>query len=293
MVGPHQDNGVPYSNPNATTVPGTTYGYAGMGTPTPPVDNTNTVTNTQNNQGGSNLGVSIHTDQPYTPPVVQQTYDLTDFFQDLATTERTNPKYDKSYAYGPDGDGSGMPLGGKFYAQDSSGRPIYDSSGNLVLTGTGGMLYNQLQDAGIAGSNQNILSADTLKAFADQLTFEDLTDVYDQYYRNYTAPGGEGGYTRYGFGPSERDRKLDLLRFLNRGAPIRGLSEQGFFDSMKDAYSEDLAKASDEGIFSGILKAGVFDSEALKRLIRSYGSGVAKPRYTNVARGGIISLLGA
>ena len=69
--------------------------------------------------------------------------------------------------------------------------------------------------------------------------------------------------------------------------------KDGFELKQKYAYSEDLTKASDEGIFSGILKAGVFDSEALKRLIRSYGSGVAKPRYTNVARGGIISLLGA
>ena len=61
---------------------------------------------------------------------------------------------------------------------------------------------------------------------------------------------------------------------------------------MVNPYAQDTQKSINEGIFSGILNAGVYDSNALRRLIGSYGSGVAKPRYTNVAKGGIISLLG-
>jgi hypothetical protein len=98
---------------------------------------------------------------------------------------------------------------------------------------------------------------------------------------------------RFRFGAQARDDRLRMLRMLQGAGQIKPLERQGFFDTMKDAYSEDMARASDEGIFKGILGAGVFDSDALKRLIRSYGSGVAKPRYTNVARGGIISLVGA
>ena len=37
---------------------------------------------------------------------------------------------------------------------------------------------------------------------------------------------------------------------------------------------------------------GVFDPKGLKRLISSYGSGITKPRYANIARGGIVSLVG-
>ena len=125
------------------------------------------------------------------------------------------------------------------------------------------------------------LSADELRQF---LPFID----YQTFEQN---PGVD--YDRFNFGAQARDDRLRMLRMLQGAGQIKPLEQQGFFDTMKDAYSEDMARASDEGIFKGILGAGVFDSDALKRLIRSYGSGVAQPRYTNVARGGIISLVGA
>ena len=125
------------------------------------------------------------------------------------------------------------------------------------------------------------LSAEELRQFLpfiDYQTFEQNPGVDDN---------------RFRFGAQARDDRLRMLRMLQGAGKIKPLEQQGFFDTMKDAYSEDTARAADEGIFKGILGAGVFDSDALKRLIRSYGSGVAQPRYTNVARGGIISLVGA
>ena len=125
------------------------------------------------------------------------------------------------------------------------------------------------------------LSAEELRQF---LPFID----YQTFEQN---PGVDNN--RFRFGAQARDDRLRMLRMLQGAGKIKPLEQQGFFDTMKDAYSEDTARAADEGIFKGILGAGVFDSDALKRLIRSYGSGVAQPRYTNVARGGIISLVGA
>ena len=126
------------------------------------------------------------------------------------------------------------------------------------------------------------LSAEELRQF---LPFID--------YQSFEPNPGVDNYSRFNFGADARNDRLRMLRMLQGAGQIKPLERQGFFDTMKDAYSEDMARASDEGIFKGILGAGVFDSDALKRLIRSYGSGVAKPRYTNVARGGIISLVGA
>jgi hypothetical protein len=125
------------------------------------------------------------------------------------------------------------------------------------------------------------LTADELRQFLpfiDYQTFE---------------PNEGVNYNRFNFGADARNERLRMLRMLEGAGQIKPLEQQGFFDTMKDAYSEDMAKASDEGIFKGILGAGVFDSDAMKRLIRSYGSGIAQPRYTNVARGGIINLVGA
>ena len=61
---------------------------------------------------------------------------------------------------------------------------------------------------------------------------------------------------------------------------------------MTDPYSADVSEALYKGIFSGAMRQGLFDPKGLKRLISSYGSGIAQPRYANVARGGIISLVG-
>ena len=147
-------------------------------------------------------------------------------------------------------------------------------------------------------SHTDVQTNPELKTAYEALTGGDLTaDELRQFlpfidYQTFEQnPGVDSN--RFRFGAQARDDRLRMLRMLQGAGQIKPLERQGFFDTMKDAYSEDMARASDEGIFKGILGAGVFDSDALKRLIRSYGSGVAQPRYTNVARGGIISLVGA
>ena len=147
-------------------------------------------------------------------------------------------------------------------------------------------------------SHTDVQTNPELKTAYEALTGGDLTaDELRQFlpfidYQTFEQnPGVDSN--RFRFGAQARDDRLRMLRMLQGAGQIKPLEQQGFFDTMKDAYSEDMARAADEGIFKGILGAGVFDSDALKRLIRSYGSGVAQPRYTNVARGGIISLVGA
>ncbi len=147
-------------------------------------------------------------------------------------------------------------------------------------------------------SHTDVQTNPELKTAYEALTGGDLTAEelrqflpFIDYQTFEQNPGVDSN--RFRFGAQARDDRLRMLRMLQGAGQIKPLERQGFFDTMKDAYSEDMARASDEGIFKGILGAGVFDSDALKRLIRSYGSGVAQPRYTNVAKGGIISLVGA
>ena len=89
-----------------------------------------------------------------------------------------------------------------------------------------------------------------------------------------------------------RQETFDKLRFLQAGLPQRGMEQSGFFGEMTDPYSADVSEALNKGIFSGAMRQGVFDPKGLRRLITSFGSGVTKPRYANIARGGIVSLVG-
>ena len=88
---------------------------------------------------------------------------------------------------------------------------------------------------------------------------------------------------------SQRERNARLLQFLNAGLPIKNLEQSGFMESMKDPYSEEVARAGKEGIFKNVIPGGAFTSDALRRLIKTFGSGYSSPRYANVARGGIMS----
>jgi len=89
-----------------------------------------------------------------------------------------------------------------------------------------------------------------------------------------------------------RGRTFDLLRFLQAGLPQKGMEQSGFFSEMKDPYATDVSEALNKGIFSGAIGQGVMDPKSLRRLITSFGSGETKPRYANVAKGGIVSLVG-
>ena len=135
---------------------------------------------------------------------------------------------------------------------------------------------------------------------------EDPNSLYNKYLNRGTlwddplsgilnAPGerhwGESGYGDYGdyFG-DRRDAKINLLNALSSGAPAKGLEQSGFFDTLVDPYAEAQSTALQSGIFSGLMPG--YTGEGMKRLLRSYGSGLQAPRYANVAKGGIVGLLG-
>ena len=83
---------------------------------------------------------------------------------------------------------------------------------------------------------------------------------------------------------------MDLLTALAEGAPSREMEQSGFFDTLVDPYAEEQSKALEKGIFSGLTPG--YTGQGMKRLLRSYGSGLQAPRYANVAKGGIVGLLG-
>jgi hypothetical protein len=100
----------------------------------------------------------------------------------------------------------------------------------------------------------------------------------------------QGGYN-YGnrYGGGQRDRNLALLQFLQGGSPIKQLEKSPFMAGMKAAY-QDAPETLSEGLFSKIIPGGAFNPKAMKRLVKSWGSGYTNPRYANVAaRGGIMS----
>ena len=69
-----------------------------------------------------------------------------------------------------------------------------------------------------------------------------------------------------------------------------------FFNELVPQYHPDEARvALESGIFSGMYgKPGQIgiSGEGMKRMLRSYGSGLQAPLFANVAKGGIVGLLG-
>ena len=124
---------------------------------------------------------------------------------------------------------------------------------------------------------------DTNRTIADDW----IDRKYDQMSQQ---PGGRNFFDTPNYDP--RGRTFDLLRFLQAGLPQKGMEQSGFFNEMQDPYASDVSEALNKGIFSGAIGQGVMNPRGLKRLIRSFGSGVTKPRYANVAKGGIVSLVG-
>ena len=132
---------------------------------------------------------------------------------------------------------------------------------------------------------------------SDDPYFESNRPVADDWIgRKYTQMSQRpGGVQRNFFDTNYYDPRqdtFDLLTFLNAGLPQKQIDQQTFFNEMIDPYASDTAEALNKGIFSGAMGEGVMDPRGLKRLIRSFGSGVTQPRYANVAKGGIIGLLG-
>jgi hypothetical protein len=159
--------------------------------------------------------------------------------------------------------------------------------------------------SGTTGSSEtvqdslNFMIEDTINLMdipSDDPFFDTNRTIADDWIgRKYTqmgqGPGGEREFWDPGY-YDPRQETLDKLRFLQAGLPTRQVDQQTFFNEMVDPYAADTAEALEKGIFSGAMREGLFDPKGLRRLITSYGSGVAKPLFANVARGGIVSLVG-
>jgi hypothetical protein len=293
MPGPHQDNGVPWS-PKPPTVntnqvsPGHPGGGYNPNQNIPPPVNTNQGNNQGNNQG---VGVSVHTNQPYKPPTPPLNYTMEDVMSDIALTHGslTNPdgtptKYGLSHAGKTGQLGSHHTLG-SFIMTDSSGKPILDSSGNVIFTNMGKSVHDKMRDEGFVGQSQQIDKKymKGLKDFVQGLSYEDIHGMEDAFWRDYTAPGGEGGYEDYGNLLDDRRAWQEQLYYGPKQSPQKEMRQQGFFDTMEDAYSEDIAETLDKGLYSKTFMhpgAGILPW------------GMEKKWATGRAKGGIVSLVG-
>ena len=293
MANPHQDNGVPWS-PKPPTVntnqvsPGHPGGGYNPNQNIPPPVNTNQGNNQGNNQG---VGVSVHTNQPYKPPTPPLNYTMEDVMSDIASKHGslTNPdgtptKYGLSHAGKTGQLGSHHTLG-SFIMTDSSGKPILDSSGNVIFTNMGKSVHDKMRDEGFVGQSQKINKKymKGLKDFVQGLSYEDIHGMEDAFWRDYTAPGGEGGYEDYGNLLDDRRAWQEQLYYGPKQSPQKEMRQQGFFDTMEDAYSEDIAETLDKGLYSKTFMhpgAGILPW------------GMEKKWATGRAKGGIVSLVG-
>jgi len=209
-----------------------------------------------------------------------------------------NPKYAKAIkgaSLAPSGTlasrGPQHPLG-KIIAIDSSGNPIMDSSGNPIYTNFGKKVVDEIYES---YDPNNPIDITQPGAFEEHFANYEQLDKYERdFWREEEARRAEekGEQRRYGrsYGPRDaRDRKMALLRFLQGGSPIKNLEKSPFMAGMKAAY-QDAPETLSEGLFSKIIPGGAFNPKAMKRLVKSWGSGYTNPRYANVAaRGGIMS----
>ena len=162
--------------------------------------------------------------------------------------------------------------------------PIY---GKPVLSGLGQELFDR--DWTDGGKNPYGTIPNPEEIYYGSPIMENIEDIAQSY---YNMPEGDGWDDRRDWNYDDRrDAKLDLIAALQGGAPIKNLEQSGFMESMEDPYAEAQQEALNKGIFSGVAIPGV-SSKGLQRLIRSYGSGLQSPLYANVAKGGIVGLLG-
>ena len=266
MVNPHVDNGVPWS-PNKPATPAT--------------PNTNTIVSTGTpNFGGQGTGGNNQTPPP---PLTLQ--------QEASTYQPTEPS---STDYGgvfedyditqPMGTGFGSVFGA------SSGTTGSSETVQDVLTY---MMESEL-DKGLtpeeaafnAYSNfyneGNLMDIDSDDPFFEtNRTIADdwIGRKYDQLQSGY---GGGGGWNSGRNILDDRKAWQQQLYYGPRQSPQRAMEQQGFFDTMENAYAADTADTLKKGLYS---KAFIHPKAGMPW-------GMEKIWATGRARGGIVSLLG-
>ena len=318
MPNPHLDHGVPWTTSTPTTTPAPVVqnqvspGHPGGGynpNLNPPATVDYTTPPVVDTSGGGDSGfTSDTTTNPYyttagtfipeqKPIEAPSDFMVGNVIADALAQESVNPGYALSWDYNPDNPENIIgqsPTLGSIFATDNSGNPILDSSGNPIKTNYGTDIIDYVQDQlGQQGAVDLSLYGDEGPTgfFENVMSPEELRDYQDTWWRDYTAPGGGGGYEDYGWDYGDRrDAKMDLLTALAAGAPAKGLEQSGIGSRLVDPYANPQSEALQGGIFSGLMPG--YTGEGMKRLLRSYGSGLQAPRYANVAKGGIVGLLG-
>ena len=122
-----------------------------------------------------------------------------------------------------------------------------------------------------------------LKNMVGQLSHENLQEYERDFWRNYTAPGGEGGYKDRGNLLDERRAEQMKLFYGPRQSKINEMRQQGFFDTMEDPYAKDITETLQKGLYA---KTVLHPGQGILPW------GMEKIYATGRARGGIVSLLG-
>ena len=142
-----------------------------------------------------------------------------------------------------------------------------------------------MQNEKLVGPNQEILKTDmqAIKDFVQGQTFEDIHGMENDFWRNYTAPGGEGGYEENNMGSMIDDRKdwQKRLFYGPRAAPQRQMEQSGFMKTMKNPYLKDMAETLEKGLYGkSIFNPGMGINPV----------GLEKKYATGRSRGGIMAI---
>jgi len=111
--------------------------------------------------------------------------------------------------------------------------------------------------------------------------YHDYYDTMDQDW-GITSQGGGGGWTPERNLLDERRAWQEQMWYGPRQSPQKDIQQQGFFDTMEDAYSKDIAETLDKGLYS---KAFIHPKAGMPW-------GMEKIWATGRAKGGIVSLVG-
>ena len=286
MPGPHQDNGVPWGG-------------------SPSQDRLRSIPDAR-----ERAIATQHTPQQQQtapPPTLQQTASTYQPGEPSASSyANVFPEYDTDQ---PMAEGFGSVFGA---SSGTTGQPVVDELGQIGMSGGSSqtvqdaltfMMESELdkgyspEEAALRAYGNFYNEGNIMNISSDDPYFESNRPVADDWIgRKYTQMSQRpGGVQRNFFDTNYYDPRqdtFDLLTFLNAGLPQKQIDQQTFFNEMVDPYAADTSESLEKGIFSGAIGQGVMNPRGLKRLIRSFGSGVTKPRYANVAKGGIIGLLG-
>ena len=222
---------------------------------------------------------------------------------DALAAESVNPGYDESWDYNPDNPENIIgksPTLGSIFATDDSGNPILDSSGNPIKTNYGTDIIDYVQES---LQNQGPVDLSLYGAegptgfFENVLSPEELKSYQDEWWKDYSASGGGGGYDYGRDLLGERRAWQEGLWYGPKALPQKQMEQQGFFNTLGSKIRNPFLEAVGETLAinpegrSGLYGKTMFHPQMRKPwgLEKEYATGARSPLYENRARGGIMS----